>query len=510
MKPYGFQTPKPNKRVASPKLATEPTPEPIASRNAFAALTQSDGNDDDDELNDDDSLFDDTSVKHEPGVKRETNNSIDNDDIFGAPAKKLNEIETIKFSSSQLSPVMETKVSKSTSSKSSKKKPVEKIQPSNLEKVLNAEKGSTTNSSPSSKTKFEENLKNMLKIPGNLKNAISKLSYKRDDFHTDAEYKEYVTTQLSNEDKSKETAHEMPSEMKEMKDVLKLIRKEKQHLAKMMSELNNIVLHYDLDTIVKAPIEIERKVNQTTAAFETRCRDITKMEKMALQNNINDMKDDAVLDLQQVIIRQQQDFNRQLKDQRDKHELQMTDLKNDFIKFQRQQMQHSNTQPYASKPPVVQSSNPTKSSNNTKPFGPVPSSSHNHQPTLHQFIDRNKVKFMYQGDKYTLEEKEFMKNSPKLTAPLTEEDGLSLYNQIQKNALIYNIMLTPIDQISIWDADPASNPTTCAMQYDHTTSYYQAYQRSATALYNKLHAVNFPKDTTVCQGRHSLQRMVET
>ena len=70
--------------------------------------------------------------------------------------------------------------------------------------------------------------------------------------------------------------------------------------------------------------------------------------------------------------------------------------------------------------------------------------------------------------------------------PDTEEDALTIYFQMQKYAIIYNIFITPIDKITIWDHSPTSIPTTCSFATLDTEIFLQAYQRSAVAIYTKL------------------------
>ena len=76
--------------------------------------------------------------------------------------------------------------------------------------------------------------------------------------------------------------------------------------------------------------------------------------------------------------------------------------------------------------------------------------------------------FTDQGDNYTLLDKEFMKSS-NLQVPTTEEDVLLFYSSLQKNALVYNIFITPIANITKWNQLPGSVPTTCALQVTNKT-----------------------------------------
>ena len=150
----------------------------------------------------------------------------------------------------------------------------------------------------------------------------------------------------------------------------------------------------------------------------------------------------------------------------------------------------------ASSAPTMYSSpkptTPRSSTNVRKNFGPTKSPNINSTTnTIPHYFQTNNLKFEHQGDEYYLQDKDFIKNSPKIQAPDTEDDALTLYSQIQKNAIVYNIFLTPIDKITIWDHSPTSVPTTCNLTNTDDPTYYQAYQRSAVAIYTKLQTMDF-------------------
>ncbi len=109
-----------------------------------------------------------------------------------------------------------------------------------------------------------------------------------------------------------------------------------------------------------------------------------------------------------------------------------------------------------------------------------------HDTTPIQNFFHHNLKFEHQGDIYYLQDRDFLKNSPKIENPVTVDDGLTLYAQLQKNALIYNIFITPIDKILIWDMSPNTVPTTCNLDIDDNHNFLQTYQRSAVAIYTKL------------------------
>ena len=146
--------------------------------------------------------------------------------------------------------------------------------------------------------------------------------------------------------------------------------------------------------------------------------------------------------------------------------------------------------------PIRSQPNPrqTPTKPNVKPsshtFGPTKSPYQNNRENTIPHYFKSSIEFWHQADRYFLLDKEYLKNSPKLESPSTVNDALSIYSQIQKNALIYNIFVTPIDDVSIWDYSPTSVPTTCNLDVDDTSIFQQVYQRSAVALYTKLQSMD--------------------
>ena len=128
----------------------------------------------------------------------------------------------------------------------------------------------------------------------------------------------------------------------------------------------------------------------------------------------------------------------------------------------------------------------------THSFGPTKSfqSSDPNTNTIQQYFHKTSLEFWHQADKYYLLDKDYLKNSPRLEPPNNVNDALSIYSQIQKNALIYNIFVTPIDHVKIWDYAPNSVPTTCNLDVDDEATFRQVYQRSAVALYTKIQTMD--------------------
>ena len=145
----------------------------------------------------------------------------------------------------------------------------------------------------------------------------------------------------------------------------------------------------------------------------------------------------------------------------------------------------SNIKRFQSKPetPISKTSSP-------KRFVKQPSIT---SPPIQHYFQKDTIKFLHQGDEYFLQDKDFIKNSPKIQAPKLVDDALTIYSQLQKNASIYSIFLTPIDRITIWDHSPTTLPTTCNLTLDESTNSRQVYQRSAVALYIKLQNMDMSK-----------------
>ena len=111
---------------------------------------------------------------------------------------------------------------------------------------------------------------------------------------------------------------------------------------------------------------------------------------------------------------------------------------------------------------------------------------------IQNFFHHN-LRFEHEGDVYYLQDRDFLKNSPKIGAPLTGDDALTIYSQLQRNALIYNIFITPIDMVNIWYMAPTTVPTTCNLDIDDTHNFHQTYQRSVVAIYTKLQHTSMSK-----------------
>ena len=80
-------------------------------------------------------------------------------------------------------------------------------------------------------------------------------------------------------------------------------------------------------------------------------------------------------------------------------------------------------------------------------------------------------------DNYFLLDKEYFKNAPRLEAPNNVNNALSFYHSIillinSEFALIYNIFVTPIDDVKIWAYAPNTVPATCNLDIDNAPRTY--------------------------------------
>lgn len=98
-----------------------------------------------------------------------------------------------------------------------------------------------------------------------------------------------------------------------------------------------------------------------------------------------------------------------------------------------------------------------------------------------QFVDRDTV--------FTMRDHDF-KKGPMLTKPHSNKDLMILYGQIQKQAISYNIFVTPLNHIDKWNHDESAIPPTCYLSEAHNGNR-PIYDRMAHALYDKLSKVNF-------------------
>ena len=64
---------------------------------------------------------------------------------------------------------------------------------------------------------------------------------------------------------------------------------------------------------------------------------------------------------------------------------------------------------------------------------------------------------------------------------------------MQRNAIVYKVLVTDIEDINMWTMEPGSSPPTYPINYLDPDFNSLAYQRSATALYTKIAQIDFGK-----------------
>lgn len=247
--------------------------------------------------------------------------------------------------------------------------------------------------------------------------------------------------------------------------------------------------------------ELETKYEQAiqtyTTKFSTTIDTISNDNERAIRHIHNEYYDTFCQKCDAYYFEQLERFEKQLQDSLSKYDLELNQRVDSFKK-QCQKIEQSVHTVFSHN-----ISNRNKSSNITSPTTPTPVTSRQKTPTK-QFgatqSDRNTIpiqnyfnhnlKFEHEGDTYYLQDRDFLKNSPKIEKPMSVEDGLTIYSQLQKNALIYNIFISPIDKIVIWDMSPNTVPTTCNLDITDPHNFQQAYQRSAVAIYTKLQNTN--------------------
>lgn len=252
--------------------------------------------------------------------------------------------------------------------------------------------------------------------------------------------------------------------------------------------------------------------NYITKTVESPSSNILQIYKAKLKAQMQKEMDTFYLDCKRDMNTHLKEFTADLEREKSKHKLEMatlrsehkkelettietlsTKLQDDMKKFIHDQKSatatsrdHSTTS--KSSPPYTKS---------TPPYKPYTTSSyatdHVDTPTKISIYDKRHVEYQWQGETYLQEDKDFIKNTPSIVPPATDDDGLTLYSQIQRNARLYNILVTEIADIKPWDMAAGSNPPTYVIPADHPEFNAIAYQRGATAVYTKLQQVNCSK-----------------
>jgi hypothetical protein len=136
-----------------------------------------------------------------------------------------------------------------------------------------------------------------------------------------------------------------------------------------------------------------------------------------------------------------------------------------------------------------------KSQDNSNPTNAAP-------PSHRHFQRSGTLVFTYNDESFELRDSDFHKHSAKLLTVNTTKELVTLYKQIQSMAVTYNIFLTPFDDLTPWNKNANTLPSTCMFEtIDIVTNTVDAYRRMKSALYNKLTKATFilPEHTAIIQ-----------
>lgn len=152
--------------------------------------------------------------------------------------------------------------------------------------------------------------------------------------------------------------------------------------------------------------------------------------------------------------------------------------------------------PYKTPPSRTTTINPTsriRGGNNTTPS--VSSTTPNLETSTAGIAKVNEkyVEFHQPQGMYTLRDNDFKRNSPPLQICKKPSDIVHIYNALESSANSYNIMITPFNDIQVWDKAPNSIPTTCNMDFnvEEDSNLHMVYTRMSSAIYEKLRKTNF-------------------
>jgi hypothetical protein len=140
--------------------------------------------------------------------------------------------------------------------------------------------------------------------------------------------------------------------------------------------------------------------------------------------------------------------------------------------------------------PVPDMARPSRNSP-TKKLSPK---QHSTTSPNHQYFQRSgTLTFRYLGDEYELRDGQYTKNSSDLRSVKTKNDLLHYYEEMQSDAITYNIFLQPFDQLQPWVKYTSNTlPTTCMFkELNLNDNTVDAYNRMKNALYSKLRTSMF-------------------
>ena len=378
------------------------------------------------------------------------------------------------------------------------------------------------------------------RFKNNTTNALRKAAYKAQDFAQDRDIPNILknnpiinsvrsTPPFSNAKQNQNAEVIDIDNMDDLNDVmnidikrdLNIMQNERKAMNMRFKELKEIVDTFEWENVENGAKQLHNKYMECVTNLNNHASRLTTTINTTLNREqtrvFSTFKQECSLEMHKMRV----DFNNELNNQKQKYQAELlkekknhmkemttlkTTLTND-IKALVTQLEANlhNTYANAVKTPI-----PPTTSSTTVPAPQVPQSSSNPPsipnfgptptpPTTGtgtstnpiQFITDQRLIFEHHGIRYTLNDKDFLKSTAELLAPTMEEDALTFYATLQKQALTYNIFITPIDKVQRWDQSPGSIPTTCDLQYSPNTTYFQAYQRMATALFTKISKVNY-------------------
>ena len=129
----------------------------------------------------------------------------------------------------------------------------------------------------------------------------------------------------------------------------------------------------------------------------------------------------------------------------------------------------------------------------SSPSRPLPNDAEQATSSTITKVNEKYVEFYQPQGMYTLRDNDFKRNSPPLQICKKTSDIVHIYNALESSANSYNIMVTPFNDVQVWDKDPMSVPTTCNMQFDveNDDNLQMVYSRMSSAIYEKLRKANF-------------------
>jgi hypothetical protein len=146
--------------------------------------------------------------------------------------------------------------------------------------------------------------------------------------------------------------------------------------------------------------------------------------------------------------------------------------------------------PYASPSPLTDMARPPRNSP-TKKTPPKQQSTTSSNQQYYQCSGT--LVFKYLDDDYELRDGQYAKNSSELRTVSTKNDLLHYYEELQSDAITYNIFVQPFDQLQAWVKYTSNTlPPTCMLtDLNVQDNTIDAYNRMKNAIYSKLRNSTF-------------------